>query len=433
MTINYRHLFIVISIYVIITPVFEQYIGAIGNILVNGVVTLFFLIFIVMIPKNIYYCLNRDIKIRIFSYFIIFYLLTISMASISGILFAAVNPILRDVFEFHKPILYLSIIIFTYYVMVQNQNFLSMQKYLNIIFILIVIISLFQLMGSRDVTLLYTASNIFESKRLTIPFGNPYDYAFVIIFFCFLYFFKYASGQLRYLIPLLISLFLLLETGSRSVFLSLLILTFFFIPLILFFSKFPRKFKYYLIAQLFVFIFFIYFFIDIDRFYQNYIFLFEQFVQLYTSQAIGDSAEARLEQFIYVYKRALTDPMILLFGNGPAKSVIDYSDSGALLYMEHVESSITYLLYRYGIIGIVCFSLIYLSALVVAIQNSFIVSNNRTTYCLTLAIICWLISIPFSSIGGMYIEQPKVSYLFYMLISYSFAINFKFRNIKLKT
>jgi len=433
MTINYRHLFIAISIYAITIPIFDHYIGGIGNILVNGVVTLLFLALIMMIPKKIYRSLQKDIKIRFFSYFIIFYLVIISFGSMSGIIFSNVNPILRDIFEFHKPVFYLSLIIFTYYVMVQNENYLLMQKYLNIIFALIVIISLFQLMGSREVTILYTGNNIFEKERLTIPFGNPYDYAFVMIFFCFLYFFKYASGQFKYFIPLLIALFLLFETGSRSVFLSLLVIVIFFIPIILFFSKFSRKLKYNILIQLLILISFVYFFIDIDKFYQSYNFLLEQFVQLYTSNEIGDSAEARLEQFIYTYKRALMDPMILLFGNGPAKSVIDYTESGSILYMEHVESAITFVLYRYGLLGIICFALIYLSALSVAIQNCFIEPNNRVIYCLNLAIICWLISIPFSSLGGMYIEQPKVSYLFYMIISYSFAINFKFRNINLKS
>ena len=433
MTISHKRLLILLSVYAIIVPVFEYYAGAIGNILVNGIAIIVLLAAIITSSQNIYNSLDNDIKIRIFLYFIIFYFITISLALMSGIFFGNVNPIFRDVFEFHKPVLYLFLVIFTYYVMVKNNNHLLMQKYLNIIFVLIVIISLFQIMGSREITLLYTANNIFESKRLTIPFGNPYDYAFIMIFFCFFYFFKYASGQLKYFIPLIIALLLLLETGSRSVFLSLLITAIFFVPIILFFSKFSRRSKFYLLIQLFIIISLVYFFLDIDKFYQNYNFLLEQFVQLYTFQEIGDSAEARLEQFIYVYERALTDPMILLFGNGPAKSVIDYTESGSLLYMEHVESAITYVLYRYGLFGIACFALIYSSALLVAIQNSYIVSHNTSIYCLNLALICWLISVPFSSLGGMYIEQPKVSYLFYMLISYSFAINYFFRNNNLKS
>ena len=48
--------------------------------------------------------------------------------------------------------------------MTQNRNFLLMQNYLNIIFALIVFISLFQIFGSREVTLLYTASNILSPK-----------------------------------------------------------------------------------------------------------------------------------------------------------------------------------------------------------------------------------------------------------------------------
>lgn len=432
MTIKYKNLFIALLIYVVTIPVFEYYIGAIGNILVNGFAILFLSTFVMINHLKISNGVNNDVKIRFFLYLLIFYFVIISFSAMSGIFFSSVNPILRDIFEFHKPVLYFALVICTYYIMNQNNNYLLMQKYLNIIFILIVIISLFQLMGNREITLLYTGNNIFESNRLTIPFGNPYDYAFVMLFFCFFYLFKYVSGQLKYAIPLLIALYLLLETGSRSVFLSLSITTIFFIPIILLFSKFTKKSKYYFLIQLLFLILLIYLFVDMDKFYQNYIFLLEQFVQLYTSQEIGDSAQARLEQFIYIYQRALEHPIILLFGNGPAKSVIDYTTSGSLIYMEHVESAISYLLYRYGIFGIVCFTLIYLSALSVAIQNSFIISKNKGIYSLNLAIICWLISVPFSSLGGMYIEQPKVSYLFYVIISYTFSVNYIFRNIKLK-
>lgn len=433
MIITYKHLFITLLVYVVTIPVFEQYVGPIGNILVNGIAIIVLFVALMIIHNQIYNKLIEDAKIRIFLYLIIFYFLIIALSSMSGIFFSSVNPIFRDLFEFHKPVLYLFLVIFTYYIMTQSKNYLLMQKYLNIVFALIIFISLFQLMGNREFTLLYTANNIFDSKRLTIPFGNPYDYAFIMIFFCFYYFFKYSSGNIKYIIPLIISVYLLFETGSRSVFLSLAITTIFFIPIILFFSKFARKSKYYFLTQLFIFTLLIYFFVDIDKFYQDYNFLLEQFVQFYMSQEIGDSAEARLEQFTYVYKRALTDPMILLFGNGPAKSVIDFSQSGTVLYMEHVESAITYLLYRYGLFGIICFTFIYLSALLVVIQNAFIIPANKGEYSLNLAIICWLISVPISSLGGMYMEQPKVSYLFYMIISYSFAINYTFRNIKLKS
>ena len=430
--ISHKYLFITLLIYTVTVPVFEQYIGPIGNILVNGVAILFCLSFIIVIPDKIYNKLHENVKIRIYLYFIIFYFIIISLASMSGIFFSNVNPIFRDIFEFHKPVLYLSIVIFTYYIMLQNKNYQIMQMTLNIVFVLIVVISIFQLEGNRDITLLYTANNIFESKRLSIPFGNPYDYAFVMIFFCFYYFFKYASGNLKYIIPLFIALFLLLATGSRSVFLSLLIVVIFFIPLILIFSKFSRKTKFYFFIQIFTFFFLIYFYLDFDKFYQNYIFLLEQFVQLYESNEIGDSAEARLKQFIYTYQRALSHPMLLLFGNGPAKSVVDFNESGLILYMEHVESAVTYLLYRYGLLGILCFTLIYLSALIITVQNNFILPLGKGLYSLNLAIMCWLISVPFSSLGGMYIEQPKVSILFYVLISYSFAVNYVFINKKLQ-
>lgn len=430
MTIKYKNIFLFILIYVVTVPVFENYIGSIGNMLINGVVLILALSFILILNKRIYVNIKEDAKLRILIYIISSYFLIISFASINGIIFSDVNPIMRDVFEFHKPVLYFSLILSSYYILSQNKNFYSMSKYLNIIFCLIFVISIFQLSMNREVTLMYTANNIFESKRLTIPFGNPYDYGFVMIFFSFYFFFKYISGKLLYAIPFTISVYLFLQTGSRSVFLSFVIVSIFFIPLIIFFSKYSIKQKIFIFFQLIFPIVLIYIFLDIDAFYKRYIFLLEQFVQFYTDNQIGDSAETRLEQFLYAFRLAMDNPLVMLFGNGPAKSIIDYSIDGNILYMEHVESAQTYLLYRYGLLGIFCFSLLYLITIFTLIQNIYLTYSNKEIYALNNAILCWILTIPFSSIGGMYIEQPRVSVIFYVLISYSFAINYIYRNKK---
>ena len=128
MAISYRRLLIFLSAYAIIVPVFEFYIGAIGNILVNGVAIIVLFYALITIPQIVSNSLENDIKIRILLYFIIFYFVTISLALMSGIFFGSVNPIIRDLFEFHKPVLYLFLVIFTYCVMTQNRNFLFNAK-----------------------------------------------------------------------------------------------------------------------------------------------------------------------------------------------------------------------------------------------------------------------------------------------------------------
>ena len=50
-------------------------------------------------------------------------------------------------------------------------------------------------------------------------------------------------------------------------------------------------------------------------------------------------------------------------------------------------------------------------------------------YIINLAALLWILSLPFSAFGGMYIEQPKVSFLFYMIIAYCYVINKKFKKI----
>ena len=97
--------------------------------------------------------------------------------------------------------------------------------------------------------------------------------------------------------------------------------------------------------------------------------------------------------------------------------------------MEHVESLFTYILYRYGILGAVCFAYIYFSALITAIQNLRYkpadTKMSQSIYHFNISSLLWFLSIPFSAFGGMYIEQPKVSFFFYMIIAFSYVVNFK--------
>ena len=97
--------------------------------------------------------------------------------------------------------------------------------------------------------------------------------------------------------------------------------------------------------------------------------------------------------------------------------------------MEHVESLFTYILYRYGILGAVCFAYIYFSALITAIQNLRYkpadTKMSQSIYHFNISSLLWFLSIPFSAFGGMYIEQPKVSFFFYMIIAFCYVVNFK--------
>ncbi len=66
-------------------------------------------------------------------------------------------------------------------------------------------------------------------------------------------------------------------------------------------------------------------------------------MRLVESGEVGNSAGARVEQFLFALDKA-QNPLIMFFGNGPSK-----------LEMEYVELMYTYQFYRYGLVGVLLY------------------------------------------------------------------------------
>ena len=424
MFISYANIFFVSILYVFSIPVFEWYIGSIGNILINGLILLLYLIIILGIKDQTLKNIFNDHNLSKISLLLFFYLLIIIISLFIGLFDISTNPILRDLYELHKPILYLLIILLIYNVLIKSTNDLKLEKYLLTIFIIISIISLFQIMHFKQIVLWYTALNIYESNRLTIPFGNPYDHAFVMLFFCIFFFFKYISGNYKYIFLFILSFYFFLESGSRSVSLSFILSFALLIPIIFLFSKYDFKKKIFYVFQIIIITIFSIYFYDFSDLLYEYRYVFKQFTQFLNQGDIGASGEWRIQQFLFVWERAISNPFLLIFGNGPGKALsFEIIGQELTYYLEHLESAPTYLLYRYGIIGVIIFTLIFYNLFKITFNNHMQLSKDNNLYLFNMTAMTFFLSIPICFVGGMYIEQPRVSFFFYMIVAFVLVVN----------
>jgi hypothetical protein len=419
-----KNLFIYsIIVYVFCVPVFPTEVGAIGNILINGLLILF--LFPVLLPR-----INEiSIELRKNSYFnvmiilYVFYFFLILFSLLIGGLQADSKIIIRDFYEFHKPVLYIFIFSSIYILYYKNPENIDFTKIIYLIFVILVFFAYMQTNHYRTFSLLYIDNIIYNSNRLTAPFGNPYDLAFVTIFFCIFFFYKYIFFSLKFLIPFMISLWMLLETGSKANAFAFLIIFIIFIPIIIIFSNIQFKKKFFLLSH-FIIIPVIYDSFNFSEMLsRNYSMIYDQFLQFFNEGDIGNSGNTRIEQLNLIFERAINNPSLALFGNGPSKGLeLGFYKSGDIYYSEHLESAFAYIMYRYGFVGILFFSTVYLIIFRLLLINNKNLDKFNDYKIFNLSFLTWHIFMIFSSIGGIYIEQPRVSFFFYLLLGFALII-----------
>lgn len=419
-----KNLFIYsIILYVFCVPVFPMEVGAIGNILINGLLILF--LFPVLLPR-----INEiSIELRKNSYFNVmiilyaFYFFLILFSLLIGGLQADSKIIIRDFYEFHKPILYMFIFSSIYILYYKNPENIDFSKIIYLIFVILIFFAYIKTNYYPTFSLLYIDTIIYNSNRLTAPFGNPYDHAFVAMFFCIFFFYKYIFFSFKFLIPFMISFWMLLETGSKSNAFGFLIIFLIFIPIIIIFSNTRLKKKIFFLSHLII-VPVIYYLFDISEVLsRDYSMIYGQLSDFFRDGNIGDSGNVRIEQIYIVFERAINNPSLALFGNGPAKGLeLGFYKSGDIYYSEHLESAFVYILFRYGFVGILFFSSVYLIIFRLLLINNKNLDKFNDYKIFNLSFLTWHIFMIFTSIGGIFIEQPRVSFFFYLLLGFALII-----------
>ncbi|MFD2036797.1 hypothetical protein ACFSKL_18475 [Belliella marina] len=411
--------FIIIGCFAMFFPSFHVYLESAGAILINGLVIVFSFIAIALnYRKNV----KNQLKVletksfKLISGIFIVLLIHIPISMSLGSLFSDFTIVTRDFYELHRPILYLLIFCLAYFSITSYEDLEKLNKIMIFIFVCFIIFGINQnIRFSDDLTVLYTKFHNARTRRLSIPFVNPYDYAFVMILFIFYYLFRFVYNHWAYLFFFIIALVLFMLTQSRSMAVGLLFGLIIVVPIFMIYNQRMPLFKgrlsfgmmkYGILSIAGI----IGFSILLSYILTNFSYLTKSFVRIIESgslESMDNATSIRKDQLMFTLDLAVSNPFILLFGNGAAKEK-----------MEFVESMYTYFLFRYGLIGLVVYFLI---PLLLGIKYTIICLKLLTTkdalFPFFAAILVWLICLPLCSIGNNITEQVRVSFLYYSILA----------------
>lgn len=212
---------------------------------------------------------------------------------------------------------------------------------------------------------------------------------------------------------------MLILPQSRSAVGSFLIGFFILLPVTLLFLEYLRRPGF--LSYKFVFLQFIIlsmivvFLMTINFLIENFSYLTGQFIRLLEGKGIGRSGNIRIEQFLFALDKA-NHPLILLFGNGPAKSELEY-----------VESIHNYQFYRYGLTGLLLYFLVPICCGIFYSWNILrAIGHRHPLYPLFLCVFIWYLLISALSIGNNFTEQVRLSFFFYSTLGMLASVNATF-------
>jgi hypothetical protein len=400
-------------------PTFHSFIGSNGVAIVNGalILILSFNILYKLISGSLHY----DKKYLAFVIIPIgLNVLLFPMSMLQGAMLNEVEIVDRDIFDFHKPILYFLILTSLYPIMKNSTEFIN-RIFLLLFFILFTFAILQYLKLSSDFFSLYTKKSNLASQRVSAPFINPYDFAFIISFFCIHFLLSFLRKSKAYVIPLVLAFLIIILPQSRSIIFSFLVGGILIIPTILFYVWFDyntfRIKRTYINLIIIMTIFSAVLISLIDIIATNFPYLTNQITRFITSGSIGTSAEIRYQQFLFFLDYNGSSIPALVFGNGPSKNV-----------MEYVESVYVYLGFRYGILGLSIYFFILFATAFKALTIYKKTLSNGNENILLLSIGVWMLFIPLMSVGNNFTDQVRLSFFFYFLVVYTWSMQYPKRN-----
>lgn len=398
----------------IFLPGFRNVIGNAEVAVVNGALLFLCLMYILFSYRE--YALV-GLPSSLVSFSLLSYFLIVSFSTVNGLRYG-VQVDLRDIVELHKPALYI-LIFLSVHKMLQNEALFSqrMHRILKVTLIIITVFSVIHLFSSGTILSIYTKDHNINTNRLSAPFVNPYDFAFFLSFLACYFISLGVSRGKKYIIPFLLCLLLISLTQSRSVFFPFVGLIFpcliFAVTLANYKKLMLFKVERHLLSLLFLLIclaVIVFFYVSVN--FEQYAYLISGLLHILESGSLG-SADTRIEQFQLALLLIQDSPVTILFGLGPAKSI-----------MEHLESMYSFYLFRYGLFGFLFGFLIpYICAVFMLVRR--IVGNGTGSddFPLNASILMFLVMVPFFSIGNNFSEQIRLSFFYIAVIAYSVTLS----------
>lgn len=353
---------------------------------------------------------NRSVKVKTFaiaSFFTGLFFALISLSILSEINFIS----LRDIYEYHKPIM-----IFLIFFFFQSIDWTSdsLQKYFLRPFIFIfsfftcygIIEAFTGSIGQSISTIFYKTSRPILVGKSTGSFGITYFFATLMLFSSFFFFFRYILKRNRGdLFWTLGSIICMLATQSRTIFIAFAFgLLYVFLSYWLF-RDFPFKRKLYL-STLVTILLVVIFWTPLMEWVSNaFPYLYYGINYLIEQGGVNaegaGSANVRYQQLIWAWENQFTYPLI---GAGIGKATGPQLESFYALY-----------LYRYGIIGILLAVFLLIFNYVLSIK-CFRISRklgdlDASAFFIAFSVFCFVL--PICSLSSVITDQVRLAVLYY--------------------
>lgn len=402
-----RYTYYLLAFFSIVMPTFQGSLGSSGTLVIVSSTMLISAFGCYTLRHIISHLLSHSLAFRVVSLCFCFYLIHIPLAMTLGLVIHEILPTERDFVEIYRPTLFVLLFWFCSAMFLNSVTKRDLLICMGLVFVFMVICSFLQAAKAAPWLIeLYSKDMNVRSGRASAPFINPYDFGFVMSLFFYYFYANAVLGKWHHLIPAGLALFSILLTQSRTIAIgvaascllgSILMLDFKSI-LRARMSKSSLRIGLLLGGALVALV-------------ATYALLSERFPYLLTGLerlAAGErvnSLSVREQQFSLALVYA-DNPISLIFGNGPAKSV-----------MEFVESIYTYQIFRYGVVGLILYFIVPWSFAVGALL--FGLNRKKLRYDpMLLGVFLWLISIPIVSLGNNFTEQIRVSFVYLLVVSY---------------
>lgn len=346
------------------------------------------------------------------------FILLISVSIINESQFITV----RDLYEYHKPILIFMIFCFFLSFDWKDEN---LEKYflkpLYIIFVFFICYSILEVFfgrfGTFISTIFYKQNRPVLYNKATGSFGVTYFFATFMLLSSLLFFFRYIlTRHFKDFIFFLGSVLALVTTQSRTLFIALALAFVYIFLTYWMYRGFPFKKRLYLGTLLFIVVLFVIWDALMLWASQAFPYLYSGLDYLIRSGGVDaegvGSANVRYQQLLWAWDNQSSFP---LFGAGIGKGTGPQLESFYALY-----------LYRYGFLGIFV-------ALIIMIYNYFLaikcyrLARNRkhisaAAFFLAFSVFC--VVLPISSLSSVITDQVRFAILYYgttaLMITYRY-------------
>lgn len=399
--------------FAVFMPTFRGLVGTAGAVLVNGGLILAGSAILLGYGLRVPF---RDHSERTVAAVVLASLLYYGLALTFSTAFLAETVIPRDAFELHKPVLHTLSFLLPFVLVTTEQDVKSLKRVLGACFFGIVIVATLQYAVPAPMAWLYTKASNATAGRLTVPFGNPYDFGFVMTFFVYFFLFRYFRGfRARHLIWAGFAAAMIVLTQSRTAVITLAFSLGTAVPLILVVQyrdaladlELPGSVLRYLgllaLAGVAAY--------GVVLAFQDEIRYLVSGIGALLAGREQSSLNVRLEQLRVTFMIADSNPLTALLGNGVSKAGMQYLESGYVFF-----------LFRYGALGLV---LIFVLPLTVVAGSGLRTLGRWRAAAdpLVAAVVAWLLSLFVASIGNNFTEQPKLSFMYYFLIGVAIRLS----------